>query len=83
MSNIVSTSPSFVSNAIVFEENRGYTQAIVCGQFVRLLTKKHIFGWSRLRASQEVIALPEKERVAFYNPALEESHVIEGNNWYW
>lgn len=83
MSNTISLPSSYVSNSIVFEEGRGYTHAIVCGQFARLLTKKHIFGWGRLRSEQEVIALPERERVAFSNPELEESHVIEGNNWYW
>jgi hypothetical protein len=74
---------SYVSNAIVFEDGRGYTHAVVCGQFARLLTKKHIYGWSRLRPEQEVIPLPENERESFSFPLFEESHVIEGNNYYW
>jgi len=83
MSNTSVTSGSYLSNSVVFEDNRGYTHAIVCGKYARLLTNKHIHGWARLRPEQEVIPLPEKERVSFTNPEFEESHVIEGNNWYW
>jgi hypothetical protein len=74
---------SFVSNSIVFEDGRGYTHAIVCGQYVRLLTKKIVHNWQRLRPQQEIIALPVNERETFFNPEYEEAHVVEGNNWYW